>query len=142
MCSSAALKTNSWQSLGPKPTVPFLNRQELGGVKLPRGNWVAVPTKLVRRTKTQLIRKADRPAQLGDKAFVQQYKGNYWLAYKGKHGRRLEGSDRKLRFLYLLTRQANVRPRLGLGEIGLPIARRSLAEAISMRLEQAMSTAR
>ena len=128
--------------IGPKPTVPFLNRQELGGVKLPRGNWVAVPTKMVRRTKTQLISKADRPAQLGDKAYVEQYKGNYWLALKGGKGARQRGANRNLRFLYLLTRRANVRPRLGLGEIGLPIARRSLAEAIAMRLEQAMSTAR
>ena len=135
-------KTDLAVTIGPKPTAPFLNMQELGGLKLPHGNWVAIPTALVRRTKTQLISKADKPRQLGDKVFVEQYKGHYWLALKGGKGAQQRGNNRNLRFLYLLAKQANVKPRLGLHDIGLPIVQRDFRSAIAQRLEQAIATAR
>ena len=137
-----ATKANLSVTIGPKPTAPFLDLQELGGVKLPHGNYVAIPTSLVRRTKTQLISKSDRPAQLGDKVFVEQYNGHYWLALKGGKGAQQRGSNRNLRFLYLLAPRADVKPRLGLHDIGLPIVQRDFQSAIAQRLEAAIATAR
>jgi hypothetical protein len=46
----------------------FMGLQEHGGTKLPFGNFIAIPTTLVRRTPMDNIRKADRPKALGDKA--------------------------------------------------------------------------
>jgi hypothetical protein len=129
-------------TIGPKPTAQFLNLQELGGVKLPHGNFVAIPTSLVKRTKTQLISKADKPRQLGDKVFVEQYNGHYWLALKGGKGAQQRGSNRNLRFLYLLAPKADVPARLGLHQIGLPIVQRDFQSAIATRLEQAVASAR
>jgi hypothetical protein len=137
-----ATKSNLSVTIGPKPTAPFLNLQELGGIKLPHGNFVAIPTPLVRRTKTQLISKADKPRQLGDKVFVEQYNGHYWLALRGGKGAQQRGNNRNLRFLYLLAPRADVKPRLGLHDIGLPIVQRDFQAAIAQRLEAAIATAR
>ena len=137
-----ASKANLSVTIGPKPTAPFLDLQELGGVKLPHGNFVAIPTSLVRRTKTQLVSKADKPRQLGDKVFVEQYHGHYWLALKGGKGAQQRGSNRNLRFLYLLAPKVDVKPRLGLHDIGLPIVQRDFQSAIAQRLEAALATAR
>jgi hypothetical protein len=141
---SRSTKRDLSVTIGPKPAAPFLNRQELGGLKLPRGKHVAIPTKLVRRTKSQLISKADRPAQLiaANKVYIEQYRGNSWIALKGGSGAQQRGSNRNLRFLYLLTPQANVKPRLGLRRIGLPIVRQDFKATIAQRLEQAMASAR
>ena len=141
---SRSTKRDLSVTIGPKPAAPFLNRQELGGVKLPRGKHVAIPTSLVRRTKSQLISKTDKPAQLiaANKVFIEQYRGNYWLALKGGTGAQQRGFNRNLRFLYLLAPQANVKPRLGLRRIGLPIVRQDFQATIAQRLEQAMASAR
>ena len=137
-----ANKASLTATVGPKPAASFLNLQELGGVKLPHNRFVAIPTSLVRRTKTQLISKSDKPAQLGDKVFVEQYKGNYWLALKGVKGARQRGNNSNLRFLYLLAPKADIKPRLGLHEIGMPIVQRDFQSALIQRLEAAIASAR
>ena len=141
---SRSTKRDLSVTIGPKPTAPFLNRQELGGIKLPKGRHVAIPTSLVRRTKTQLISKTDRPSQLiaSDKVFIEQYRGNSWISLKGVTGAQQRGANRNLRFLYLLAPQANVKPRLGLRRIGLPIIRQDFKATIAQRLDQAMASAK
>jgi len=44
----------------------FMGLQEVGGAKSPLGNYLAVPTSLVRRTPKDMIRKADRPKSLSN----------------------------------------------------------------------------
>jgi hypothetical protein len=142
---SKSTKTDLSVTVGPTPYASyFLGNQELGGLKLPKGSWVAIPTKLVKRTKTDLIAASDKPKALiaADKVFVEDYNGHKWLALKGVKGSKLRGSNASLRFLYLLEHEAKIKPRLGLHQIGLPIVQRDFKSTIATRLEQAVASAR
>lgn len=90
----------------------FMELQEAGGTKNPLRGYLAVPTSLVRRTPKQLIKKADRPKNLGNKAEVIEFKGRKYLALK--RGRKSKKNNVKLRLMYLLIPRANIRERLGL----------------------------
>ncbi len=43
---------------------PWMGLQETGGIKTPRGKMIAIPTSNVRRTKTQMITRGQRPGAL------------------------------------------------------------------------------
>ena len=43
---------------------PWMQLQETGGIKTPRGKMIAIPTSNVRRTKTQMITRCQRPCAL------------------------------------------------------------------------------
>lgn len=117
----------------------FMDRQEFGGPKDPRGHYLAIPTSLVRRTPTQMIRKADRPNQLGDKAEVVDYKGKKFLALK----RPRKGRGRnELRFLYLLVPRAQVPKRLGMREDAQRIAQTKFGSNLVASIEYSLRTAR
>lgn len=130
--------------VGPKPQVDFLARQQTGGAKLPRGNWIAIPTKAVRRTKSQLISKGDRPGALGEKVHVERVGRSTFLALTGEKGARARrgASGTRLRLLYLLAPRAQLEPRLGLSEIGLPVVRNNFQPRLAYRLRAAMDRAR
>lgn len=117
----------------------FMQLQETGGDKTPRGRYVAIPTSMVRRTPKDVIRKADRPKNLGDRARIEEYKGNKFLALKkarkGKNGN-------QLRFLYLLIPRADIDQRLKLREDGERIAKAMFPQRLQEALEYAMRTAR
>lgn len=117
----------------------FMGLQEAGGVKSPLRNYLAYPLSMVRRTKTDMIRKSDRPAQLGDKAEVVEYKGRKFLALKKP---RKGANGAKLRFLYLLIPKAQIKPRLGLEKDGLQVSPVSFAEHLQRTLDEAAKTAR
>jgi hypothetical protein len=117
----------------------FMRLQETGGDKTPRGNYVAVPTKLVRRTAKDIIRKADRPRALGDRAEVVDFKGNKFLALKRP---RKGNGDQRLRFLYLLVPRADIDQRLKLREDGVRIARERFGQNLQASIDLAMRTAR
>lgn len=130
--------------VGPKPQVDFLARQQTGGAKLPRGNWIAIPTQAVRRTKSQMISKADRPAALGNRVHVERVGRSTFLALTGTKGAKARkgASGNRLRLLYLLVPRAQLEPRLGLSEIGLPVVRSNFQPRLAYRLSVAMSRAR
>lgn len=117
----------------------FMRLQETGGDKTPRGRYVAVPTSLVRRTPKQVIRKADRPRNLGDKAQIEEYRGNKFLALK--QARRGKGGN-DLRFLYLLIPRADIDQRLKLREDGERVARAMFPQRLQEAIAYAMRTAR
>lgn len=117
----------------------FMSLQETGGDKTPRGRYVAIPTSMVRRTPKDVIRKADRPKNLGDKAQIEEYRGNKFLALKkarrGKNGN-------QLRFLYLLVPRADIDERLKLREDGSRVAMAMFPRRLEEAIAYAMRTAR
>lgn len=117
----------------------FMGLQETGGQKNALRNYVAVPTSMVRRTKTDTIRKADRPAALGDKAEVIEFKGHKWLALKKP---RKGANNQRLKLLYLLVPRAQLKERLGLGKDGERVARAMFVQNLQEALEQAVQSAR
>lgn len=117
----------------------FMGLQELGGVKSPLRHYIAVPTKAVRRTKTDVIRKSDRPAALGDKVEVVTVKGNKFLALKKA---RKGASRNDLRLLYLLVPRAQLKERLGLNKDGQRVARAKFVRNLEAALAAAVRTAR
>ena len=118
----------------------FMGFQEFGGPKSPLRNYIAVPTKAVRRTKTQMIAKADRPKSLGDKVEVIEYKGDKYLALKAKP--RKGASGNKLRLLYLLIPRAQMHERLKLRQDGERIARAKFLPNLQRAIDDAVRTAR
>ena len=118
----------------------FMELQETGGTKNPRRRYLAIPTKAVRRTKTQMIAKADRPGALGERAEVVEYNGNKWIALK--KARRGANKGGQLRLLYLLIPRAELKERLGLEKDGLKIAPERFGPLLEKALEEALRTAR
>lgn len=118
----------------------FMELQETGGTKDPRRRYLAIPTRAVRRTKTQMIAKADRPGALGERAEVVEYNGSKWLALK--KARRGANKGGQLRLLYLLIPRAELKERLGLEKDGLKIAPERFGPLLEKALEEALRTAR
>lgn len=117
----------------------FMGLQELGGPKSPLRNYLAVPTSMVRRTKTEMIAKSDRPKNLGNRAEIIELHGKKWLALKRD---RKGANGNRLRLLYLLVPRAQVKKRLGLGDDAAKIARLRFTENLKSAMEFAMRTAR
>lgn len=117
----------------------FMGLQEFGGQKDPRKRFIAIPTKAVRRTKSDIIAKSDRPQNLGARAEVIEYKGNKWLALKRARSGR---SGNELRLLYLLVPRAQLHERLGLREIGTRVTRERFMPIWRQCLEDALPTSR
>lgn len=118
----------------------FMGLQEVGGTKDPRSRYIAIPTKAVRRTKTQVIAKSDRPGALGDRAEVIEYNGNKWIALK--KARRGANKGGQLRLLYLLVPKAQIKERLGLEDDGLKIAPKRFPLLLEAAIQDALRTAR
>ena len=117
----------------------FMGLQEIGGTKGPLRNYLAVPTRMVKRTPTDMIRKADRPKALGDKVEVVDYKGHKYLALKkGRKG----NSGNQMRLLYLLIPRADIKKRLGLGDDAIKVARARFSQNLKDAMQFAMRTAR
>lgn len=117
----------------------FMGLQEVGGTKNPLRNYLAVPTKAVRRTPRDMIRAADKPKNLGDKAHIIDVKGNKYLALKKP--RKGKGKN-DLRLMYLLVPRAQIKERLGLNKDGQRIARARFIENLRRSLESAVASAR
>lgn len=117
----------------------FMGLQEIGGTKGPLRNYLAIPTRMVKRTPTDMIRKSDRPKALGDKVEIVDYKGHKYLALK--KGRKGAGGQ-QMRLLYLLIPRANIKKRLGLGDDAIKVAKAQFTNNLRDALEYAMRTAR
>ena len=111
-----------------------MDLQETGGTKDPIGNYLAIPSRLVRRTPKDLVRKADKPRSLGDRASIVEYKGNKFLALKNP---RKAANGQRLRFMYLLVPRASMKERLKLHDD----ARRVIAQRFPINLQAAIAAA-
>jgi hypothetical protein len=118
----------------------FMGLQEAGGPKSPLRNYLAIPTKAVRRTPRDIIRKADRPKALGDKAEVVEVKGHKYLALK--KARRGRNGNGQLRLLYLLVPRAQIKARLGLAQDGMQVVRARFPDLLRQALAEAVARAR
>jgi len=117
----------------------FMGLQEAGGTKSPLHNYLAIPTKAVRRTPKDLIRASDKPKALGDKAEIIEFKGHKYLALKkARKGK----SGNQLRLLYLLVPRASLKPRLGLSKDGERMARAKFVANLQDALQRAVASAR
>lgn len=121
---------------------PFMSMQETGGNKLAKRRYIAIPTSAVKRTKSQVVAKSDRPQALMAKAktAIIEYKGNKWIALQKREKGRGEGH--KLRLLYLLIPQAHINKRLGLETDGVRILRANLAKNLQDAIDYAVRTAK
>jgi hypothetical protein len=117
----------------------FMALQESGGQKNALRNFVAIPTSMVKRTKTDVIAKSDRPSALGSKAEIIDMNGHKWLALKKAR----KGSNGvRLKLLYLLVPRAQMKAKLGLEKDGTRVVRARFAINLRAALLQAVNTAR
>jgi len=117
----------------------FMGIQETGGPRSPLRNYIAIPTSMVKRTKTDLIAKSDRPKALGDKAEIIEMNGHKWLALKKA---RKGANGQRLKLLYLLVPRTQMKERLGLGKDGMKMARARFVDNLEQALKDAVATAR
>lgn len=127
--------------VGTSDAAKFLAKHEEGGTRTALGRYVAIPTRAVKRTKTDQIRKSDRPASLGSKASVVDYNGNKWLALN-KSRKWAQGSASKTRLLYLLKPRTQIDERLELHEQGQYIIKQRGTQALKDAVDAALKTAR
>lgn len=127
--------------VGTSDSAKFLAKHEEGGTRPALGRFIAIPTRAVKRTKTDQIRKSDRPASLGSKATVVDYNGNKWLALN-KSRKWAQGSASKTRLLYLLKPKTQIDERLQLHEQGQFLIKTNASRVLKEAVEYSLKTAR
>jgi hypothetical protein len=120
----------------------FMRRQEFGGIKSPdRGSRLAIPTKNVLRTKSDIVRKSDLPDKIQNAFFIKSKRDPSMklLVKRFKRGprRNIEGSG--LTTLYVLKKQAPIKKRLGLREISEEVIRAKASQVFATSLRMAVS---
>lgn len=116
----------------------WLKLHESGGTKKPSGSNIAIPTVNVKRTKRDIIRRAQRPNAL---------RGKRDVVLKTKKGavlfqRKFKGKRSKLVPLYNLESRARIRQNSTVKKPGLKFIRRHLVRNISESLNDAMKNAK
>ena len=131
----------------------FMGRQETGGTKTPkRDSNLALPLSAVRRTKADIIKAQDLPNNLGQAQINLRTKGGKIKSIKGAGGsvfkmqvngrtiiaRRRGKKDIEL--MYVLVPRANIKPRLGLHEIGQRVVNQNFGQNLRDAMVYAMQT--
>ena len=128
----------------------FMALQETGGIKEALRNHIAVPLQSVRRTKTGIIAKKDRPKNVPNTltgrgghmtAIVTLKDGRKFIARlrpKGKLGER----GGRLEYLYLLVPKVHIDERLGLVRDGRKVAQERFGLELKRALEENVARAR
>ena len=81
----------------------FLNLQETGGIKLPSGRFLAVPTGNVRRTKRDIIARSNRPKNLRNTFIITGKSGRKLIAQRTGRGKK-----KTVKIMYVLIPQAEI----------------------------------
>ena len=128
----------------------FMGRQETGGEKSPLRNYLAVPItgSSIKRTKTGLIAKSNKPKNIKDTLYAKgggmtsvitvQSTGRKYIVRLKKNA----GKKDRLDFLYALVPRAQIKERLGLGKDGMRVARAKFVVNLRDALEAALRSAR
>jgi hypothetical protein len=116
---------------------PWLEAHEEGTTRTPEGSHFAIPQKDIRRTKTQVIAKFQRPKALKRAFKVETKRGVPLLLQRVGRGKRSI-----LRVMYQLTGRARIAPRLRFFETGRAVVERVWQRSFSEALDRAIRTAR
>ena len=116
---------------------PWLEEHEEGTTRTPAGSHFAIPQADIRRTKTQIIAKSQRPTALKRAFKTQTKKGIPLLLQRVGRGKRSI-----LRVMYQLTGKAKIEPRLRFIETGRAVVNRVWKQNFSEALDHAIRTAR
>jgi hypothetical protein len=116
---------------------PWLEDHEAGTTRAPKGSHFAIAQPDVRRTRTQLISRAQRPRAL-KKAFRIETKRGVPLLLQ-RIGR---GARSAVRVMYQLTGRAKIERRMKFEEVGKAAAGRTWKRAFDDAIRQAIRTAR
>lgn len=133
-----ANKQNLTAFVYSKDSATFMGRQEQGGEKAPqKGRRIAVPTNAVRRTKTQIISRAELPANLTNSFVLEAKDGRTWIAKRFNKGKRAG-----VQLMYQLLPSTRVKPRLGLRTTGDQVIRRRFTDKLVAALQAALDSAK
>lgn len=133
-----ATKADLEAIIGTSDNAKFLGKHEDGGTRTALGRFVAIPTRAVRRTKTQQISARDRPKALGDRAGIVTFKGDQYLALKKGRWNKSGGG----RLLYLLKPRVEIDERLRLQQTGRRVIATQATRKLSEAIDQALRTAK
>jgi hypothetical protein len=109
-------------------------------LKIPQGEFIAIPTSNVRRTKRDIIRAAQRPRALrGKHDFLVPMKSGQGFVLFQKQGR---GKSKRNVALYLLVKSAKIRERDPLFEPALKVFVKRFGAILDQQVAKAFATAR
>ncbi len=115
----------------------WLTLHDTAGTKVPHGSFIAIPTKNVRRTKRQIIQKAQRPRNLKRSFVIKTSKGvNVLFQRQGR------GKSSDLVAMYILEPRARIKKESTIVEIVPKVVQRRFERIFNEKLEQAIATAR
>jgi hypothetical protein len=117
---------------------PWLEAHEEGTTRTPAGEHFAIAQKDIRRTKTQIIARSQRPRAL-KRAFKIDTKAGRIPLLLQRIGR---GNRSILRVMYQLTGRARIDPRLRFFETGRTVVGKVWRRIFSEALDRAIRTAR
>ena len=117
---------------------PWLEAHEEGTTRSPEGAHFAIPQKDIRRTKTQVIARSQRPKAL-KRAFKVETRGGRVPLLLQRIGR---GKRSIVRVMYQLTGRAKIAPRLRFVETGKAVVEKVWRRIFSEALDRAIRTAR
>lgn len=109
-------------------------------IKLPQGQFIAIPTSNVRRTKRDIIRAAQRPRALrGHHDFVLPMKSGRGMVLLQEQGR---GKSKRNVVLYLLVKSARIRERDPLFAPAEKVFVKRFATILYQQIQKAYATAK
>lgn len=117
-------------------------REPAGSIvlKIPQGNFLAIPTTNVRRTKRDLVRAAQRPQRLrGHRDFLVPLRNGRGFLLMQQQGR---GKNKRNVALYVLVKQARIREKDVLFGPTRKAYETHFSKILRVQLEQALATAR
>lgn len=113
---------------------PWMVDHETGATRRPKGRNLAVPSEFVKRSKRDLITKANQPRNL-KKAFVLRSRSGQETIFQ-----RIRGKG--LRPMYFLTKQAEIKPTLEFHITAVRVVNARWAKNFSKALDHAIKTAK
>lgn len=115
---------------------PWMALQESGGAKIPRGQNIAVPSSFVKRSKRDLITKANRPRNLKNSFITRSKSGQETIFQRIGRGR-----NKAIRPMYFLEKRAQIKPAFQFAKTAQRVAndrwRKNFAKAIDFALRTA-----
>lgn len=116
----------------------YMVNQAEGGIKLPRGRNIAIPSRQIKRTTTGKVPKSRQPRNvLGAKGYKTKLSSGQPVIAENV-GR---GAAKRQRVLYILEQRARIPKRFPFYERGRAVAQNSFARAFDKRFRQARLTA-